>query len=340
MGFYSCLCAKTNLPVLADTSWSDKPDFTQVVVVCRDGSVIRGAYDGYGRVEGLDISEHVSVLGGADEARIVLAKYYAGERFEDLPPNANEIGQGHFHDEVFIEHLEKVGPLPSVAAYLTLYSGFEPRIDPEHFDAARLPWHMQFVGWAKRADEAGKIGFGLRVAEDKVMRGGDSLPGLEIVEADRGKFTPFEAEFIECAINEGHAMGAATEHEEEVPEGVEPPFVFGINPLPGLGCAAVLVLGENGEVSAYPAKSIAHEHGLPDASREAFCADIAAHPERITTGLIDLLDGKGRVIDRVADENVLQALTEQLNHIGIDVVATIKPVAGPAPVKPGAVPGV
>lgn len=61
MGFFSYTCAKTGLPVMADAGAS-----TEDLVLCdatlvpRRGKCISGLYDGYGRLDGQEITEQVA----------------------------------------------------------------------------------------------------------------------------------------------------------------------------------------------------------------------------------------------------------------------------------------
>ena len=108
MGFFSFTCAKTQLPILASTSWDEK--YSKVVVLDEDGSKLKGIYDGYGRVMG-NIGEveldYADVEGG--NVKLVLQKFYNGESFEALGKSHSDPGQGHFHDEEKIEAWYKQG---------------------------------------------------------------------------------------------------------------------------------------------------------------------------------------------------------------------------------------
>lgn len=122
MGFFSYTCAKSNLPILAGTSWGDRPEATTVVVVFKDGrSAVHGQYDGYGRVDGVEVMEDIE----SGRAKMVLRKYWQQERFSGLGKNENEPGQGHFHDEQFIDELYSAGPLPSARDYYAALQKYE-----------------------------------------------------------------------------------------------------------------------------------------------------------------------------------------------------------------------
>lgn len=99
MGFYSFTCAKTNLPIMASTSWGD--EYSGVVILGESGSMVRGIYDGYGNVltpEGMEVEiDFDSVLSG--KLKMVSARFYKGDKYEDLPSSKTDPGQGHFHDE-------------------------------------------------------------------------------------------------------------------------------------------------------------------------------------------------------------------------------------------------
>jgi hypothetical protein len=103
MGFFSYTCAKTNLPVLASTSWPEK--YSRVVVLDDEGNKFSGSYDGYGNVitrAGAEIElDDNSILSG--QTKLVLKEFYNGETFEDLGRSNSDPGQGHFHDEKAID---------------------------------------------------------------------------------------------------------------------------------------------------------------------------------------------------------------------------------------------
>jgi hypothetical protein len=72
MGFFSWRCAKTGLP-----SWPMSDG--QAVLVAKDGAY-RGTYDGYGNLAGFDLADH-------EEVKVVIARHYAGEAFDQLKPS-------------------------------------------------------------------------------------------------------------------------------------------------------------------------------------------------------------------------------------------------------------
>ncbi len=123
MGFFSYTCAKTNLPVLASTSWPEK--YSRVVVLDDEGNKISGSYDGYGNVitrGGAEIElDYNSILSG--KTKLVLRKFYDGETFEDLGRSNNDPGQGHFHNEDAIELWYARGGFASYREYLGAFRG-------------------------------------------------------------------------------------------------------------------------------------------------------------------------------------------------------------------------
>lgn len=125
MGFFSYTCAKTNLPVLASTSWPE--EFCKVTVLTESGDVFRGVYDGYGRVvtqfgSEVELDDSVVTRGGI---KFVLTKFYKGEKFGDLGKSHNDPGQGHFHDEEKIKEWYTKGGFPSAKEYYRAYWGKE-----------------------------------------------------------------------------------------------------------------------------------------------------------------------------------------------------------------------
>lgn len=113
MGFFSWTCAKTGLPILNNTSWGSRPDAFEVVVLDKDGVVVRGEYGGYGSIGGYDLSDRVGDIENGT-LKLVLRKFYTpADRLADLGLSRDEPGQGHFWDEGDIETLYAFGGIGS-----------------------------------------------------------------------------------------------------------------------------------------------------------------------------------------------------------------------------------
>lgn len=127
MGFSSFTCAKTNLPILNTTSRDGHP-FAEVVLLERGRAPVRGGYDGYGRI-GCESGHEVHLYDEgydqkfkAGEACLVIARYHAPtDRLEYLGRSRSEPGQGHFHDDDFIEACERLGGFKSYLGYFLAY---------------------------------------------------------------------------------------------------------------------------------------------------------------------------------------------------------------------------
>lgn len=132
MGFFSYTCAKTNLPILASTSWDEK--YSRVVMLDAKGTVFHGSYDGYGNIIGdcgeIEL-EYDSVESG--KIKLVLEKFYNGERFEALPKSGWDPGQGHFHDPDEIDKWYAQGGFPSHKDMVKAYRSkpTEPATEPD-----------------------------------------------------------------------------------------------------------------------------------------------------------------------------------------------------------------
>lgn len=115
MGFFSKTCAKTHLPVVHDGR--GYPELCEIVVLFPDGHTMTGFYDGYGRIDGEDIQPE----GYDDEAwnaiKFVLRWAYKGEKFNDLGPSHDEMGQGHFMEDDFLDHCLAVKSFQSFGDY-------------------------------------------------------------------------------------------------------------------------------------------------------------------------------------------------------------------------------
>lgn len=93
MGYYSFTCAKTGLPV-ASGDCGCEPKFYRVVVLDRNGSVIKGDYDGYGRVG--DYDDAAEGVGERSGPKMVLAHFYRNESFEQLGVSGHDPDQGAY----------------------------------------------------------------------------------------------------------------------------------------------------------------------------------------------------------------------------------------------------
>ena len=137
MGFSSFTCAKTHLPIMASTSWGT--DYSSVVMLSKDGSIVRGIYDGYGRLE-TELGE-IAVYdkmgdGGKDDAKMVHSRFYKGEKFADLGPSHHEPGQGHFHVAARLKEWFAKGGFPSYKDYCR---AFEAAMDGASDDPVVSP---------------------------------------------------------------------------------------------------------------------------------------------------------------------------------------------------------
>lgn len=102
MGFFSWQCAKSNKPVMAEvavqgTSWEFA---SKVIVLFKNSDSMHGTYDGYGRIDGLELIDLPQ-----DHWRMVIEKYYNGEKFDQLEKNPWDQGQGFFYSD---EELEEI----------------------------------------------------------------------------------------------------------------------------------------------------------------------------------------------------------------------------------------
>lgn len=92
MGYFSYTCAKTGLPIISsDSGVEDK--FFRIAVLEPDGSIIKGNYDGYGRV----VNGHRSFESGElKDAKYVLAHFWKGEAYEALGKSWGDPEQGAY----------------------------------------------------------------------------------------------------------------------------------------------------------------------------------------------------------------------------------------------------
>jgi hypothetical protein len=102
MGFVSKVCAKSNLPVVHDQRGYDC--FNRVVALLPNGDIVKGSYDGYARVDGVNLQNHWEYV------KLVLEQHYNGESYNDLPRSGSELGQGHFMHNDFLLYCKMIKP--------------------------------------------------------------------------------------------------------------------------------------------------------------------------------------------------------------------------------------
>jgi len=95
MGFFSKVCSKTHLPVVHEMR--GYPRLQEVVALAPDGRVTVGLYDGYGNVGGVDMMDEW------DDTKFVLKWAYDNDKYADLAKSQNEMGQGHFMSDLFLD---------------------------------------------------------------------------------------------------------------------------------------------------------------------------------------------------------------------------------------------
>jgi YD repeat-containing protein len=115
MGFFSKCCAKSHLPVVTFYRDGTPPELNQVVALTPDGRVVEGSYDGYGRVAGEDFCD--GDYEGWLKVKFVLKMHYNGESYKDLPKSGDELAQGYFMADEFIDHCMKVRSFKSRKEY-------------------------------------------------------------------------------------------------------------------------------------------------------------------------------------------------------------------------------
>ena len=116
MGFFSTTCAKSHLPVCS--SHRQRPFFSEVVALLPDGSILEGEYDGYGRVN------EVQLVDDWEKVKFVLKAVYAGEKYKDLGKSYDEKAQGWFMDDEFLDVCEIKGSFASHKEYQLFFDKF------------------------------------------------------------------------------------------------------------------------------------------------------------------------------------------------------------------------
>jgi len=116
MGFFSKTCAKSHWPIVSQ--WRrGYPEFTQVVALLPNGEIIYGPYDGYGRVDGIDLMESPRGRFWWPRVKLVLERFYDGETYAELGRSYDELAQGYFMAPEFLDHCITAGPFKNRAEY-------------------------------------------------------------------------------------------------------------------------------------------------------------------------------------------------------------------------------
>jgi hypothetical protein len=95
MGFFSWNCVECGHPMLSPMAVNDVNEWmSRVTVIAKDGSILKGEYDGYGRVNGreLDWQDDPQCYHDACWQK-------AGKPTEYTTPSENANDQGWFYDE-------------------------------------------------------------------------------------------------------------------------------------------------------------------------------------------------------------------------------------------------
>lgn len=121
MGFVSKTCAKTHLPI---TCTYKSREFSEVMALLPDGSLRFGHYDGYGRVGDESVMEDANGKWIWDDVKFVLGRHYQGESYEQLGKSHDELAQGYFMADEFLEYCKKHGAFKNHAAYVRAFKKY------------------------------------------------------------------------------------------------------------------------------------------------------------------------------------------------------------------------
>lgn len=122
MGFFSKCCAKTNLPVVVYAKGC--PEFNEVVALTPDGRVVEGSYDGYGRIGDENLREDYHGKWIWDKVKFVLKPHYNGETYNELPRSNDEMAQGYFMADAFLQYCKTHGAFKNRAAYVRAFKKY------------------------------------------------------------------------------------------------------------------------------------------------------------------------------------------------------------------------
>lgn len=119
MGYFSKCCAKTNLPVVVQGRGF--PEFNEIVALTPDGRVVEGPYDGYGCIGEENLREDYSGKWIWDKVKFVLKPHYNGETYNELPRSNDEMAQGYFMADAFLQYCKTHGAFKNRAAYVRAF---------------------------------------------------------------------------------------------------------------------------------------------------------------------------------------------------------------------------
>lgn len=120
MGFFSKCCAKTNLPIVSEAR--GYPELSEVVVLFPNGAKMAGIYDGYGRVDGQSLCPDGYDDNLWDQLKFVLKSHYNDESYWDLGSSGDEMAQGYFMADEFLDHCLQVGKFKNRQEYTRAFS--------------------------------------------------------------------------------------------------------------------------------------------------------------------------------------------------------------------------
>ena len=106
MGYFSKCCAKTNLPVVVQGK--GYPEFNEVVALTPDGRVVE---DYHGKWIW-------------DKVKFVLKPHYNGETYNELPRSNDEMAQGYFMADAFLQYCKTHGAFKNRAAYVRAFKKY------------------------------------------------------------------------------------------------------------------------------------------------------------------------------------------------------------------------
>jgi hypothetical protein len=98
--------------------YKERPFFSAVVALTADGQVIEGVYDGYGRVNDVELHEDW------ENVKFVLRHAYKGEKYADLGESYDEKAQGWFMDDEFLDVCETKGSFATHKEYQLFFDKF------------------------------------------------------------------------------------------------------------------------------------------------------------------------------------------------------------------------
>jgi hypothetical protein len=117
MGFFSWKCSECSSPIISEYAIEGVDrlsPLTKASLLLKDGKIVEGTYDGYGRIGDVDLVVASSIVCGFSEdrdtaihsyfenqfpVRVVHSQCLKDKKYDDVNDSENDPGQGYFYGD-------------------------------------------------------------------------------------------------------------------------------------------------------------------------------------------------------------------------------------------------